>query len=134
KNGQMEQKENNDGKQRIVRQPRCDIYRKTFAAEQKKKREEAVTNPEVLLRGVSIYESENEIKEILEDYGYQIQEVKRFHKMPIVKVMLSNSSDVVKILKDNDIQIGYSMVKVEPFDQINHIQNIISSNAGNAIN
>ncbi|ETO03061.1 hypothetical protein RFI_34349 [Reticulomyxa filosa] len=58
----------------------------------------------VLLRGVSIHESENEIKEILEDYGYQIQEVKRFHKMLIVKVMLSNSSYVVKILKDNDIQ------------------------------
>ncbi|ETN99440.1 hypothetical protein RFI_38034 [Reticulomyxa filosa] len=39
KDGQMEQKENQDGKH-IVRQPRCDIYRKTFASEQKKKREE----------------------------------------------------------------------------------------------
>ncbi|ETO02273.1 hypothetical protein RFI_35163, partial [Reticulomyxa filosa] len=71
---------------------------KTFAAEQKQKRENAVINPEinkyVLLRGVSIHESENEIKETLEDYGYQVQEVKRFNKMPIIKVMLSNFSDV----------------------------------------
>ncbi|ETN97912.1 hypothetical protein RFI_39614, partial [Reticulomyxa filosa] len=98
KNVQIEQKDNSNGNQRIVKQPRCDIYRKSFAAEQKKKREEAVINPEinryVLLRGVSIHESENKIKETLEDYGYQIQEVKRFHKMHIVKVMLSNSSDV----------------------------------------
>ncbi|ETO01796.1 hypothetical protein RFI_35642 [Reticulomyxa filosa] len=42
--------------------------------------------------------NENEIKETLEDYGYHVQEVKRLHKMPIVKVMLSNSNDVVKIL------------------------------------
>ncbi|ETN97228.1 hypothetical protein RFI_40303, partial [Reticulomyxa filosa] len=96
KDGQMEQKENQDGKQKIVRQPRCDIYRKKFAAEQKKKREEAET---------------------LEDYGYQTQEVKRFHKMPIVKVLLSKTEDIIKILKDNDIQIGYSVVKVEPFDK-----------------
>ncbi|ETO01787.1 hypothetical protein RFI_35652 [Reticulomyxa filosa] len=72
KNEQMEHKENNNEKQRIVRQPRCDIYRKTFAAEQQKKLEEVVTNPEVnmyvLLRGVSIHESEDEIKEILADY------------------------------------------------------------------
>ncbi|ETO36219.1 hypothetical protein RFI_00843, partial [Reticulomyxa filosa] len=60
------------------------------------------------LNQLAIHESENEIKETL-DY---VQEVKRFHKMPIIKVMLSNSSDVV-----NDIQIGYSMVKVEPFDR-----------------
>ncbi|ETN98651.1 hypothetical protein RFI_38841, partial [Reticulomyxa filosa] len=50
-------------------------------------------NRYVLLRGVSIHESENEIKEILADYGYQVQEVKRFHKMPIVKVMLSKIED-----------------------------------------
>ncbi|ETO00191.1 hypothetical protein RFI_37256, partial [Reticulomyxa filosa] len=115
---------------------RCDIYRKSFAAEQKKKREEAVINPEinryVLLRGVSIHESENEIKETLEDYGYQIQELKQFHKIPIVKVMLSNSSDVVKILKDNYIQIGYSMVKVERLIKMNPDQNRISSNAETA--
>ncbi|ETO11792.1 hypothetical protein RFI_25584, partial [Reticulomyxa filosa] len=30
----------------------------------------------------------------------------RFHKMPIVKMLLSKTEDVVKILKDNDIQIG----------------------------
>ncbi|ETO08416.1 hypothetical protein RFI_28971 [Reticulomyxa filosa] len=42
---------------------------------------------------------ENEIKGTLENYGSQIQEVKRFHKMPIV-------------LKDNDIHIG-----VKPFDK-----------------
>ncbi|ETN98530.1 hypothetical protein RFI_38962 [Reticulomyxa filosa] len=42
KNGQIEQKENSDDKQRIVKQPRCDIYRKTFATEQKQKRENAV--------------------------------------------------------------------------------------------
>ncbi|ETO01719.1 hypothetical protein RFI_35720, partial [Reticulomyxa filosa] len=65
---QMEQKENQDGK--------------TFAAEQKKKY--------ALLRGVSTRESDNEIKETLKDYGYQIQEVKRFHKMPIVKTMISD--------------------------------------------
>ncbi|ETN99166.1 hypothetical protein RFI_38315, partial [Reticulomyxa filosa] len=72
-NEQIEQKENQDGKQRTVRQPRCDIYRKTFA-EQKRRREEAVTNPDVnrfiLLRGVSIHENDNDIKETLEDYGY----------------------------------------------------------------
>ncbi|ETO32985.1 hypothetical protein RFI_04122 [Reticulomyxa filosa] len=50
-------------------------------------------------------------------YGYQIQEAKLFHKVPIVKVLLSKTEDVVKILKDNDIQIGYSMTKVEPFDK-----------------
>ncbi|ETO01152.1 hypothetical protein RFI_36288 [Reticulomyxa filosa] len=42
KNMQIEQKDNSNGNQRIVKQPRCDIYRKSFAAEQKKKREEAV--------------------------------------------------------------------------------------------
>ncbi|ETN99183.1 hypothetical protein RFI_38298, partial [Reticulomyxa filosa] len=55
--------------------------------------------------------------ETLEDYGYQIQKVKQLHKMPLVKVLLFKTEDVVKILKDNDIQIGYSMVKVEPFDK-----------------
>ncbi|ETO29128.1 hypothetical protein RFI_08000 [Reticulomyxa filosa] len=48
-----------------VRKPRCDIYRKTFAAKQKKKREE-VTNPEVnryvLLCSVSIHESKMKLK------------------------------------------------------------------------
>ncbi|ETO12240.1 hypothetical protein RFI_25136 [Reticulomyxa filosa] len=48
---------------------------------------------------------------------YQIQEVKRLHKMTIVKVLLSKTEDVVKILKDNDVQIVYSMAKVEPFDK-----------------
>ncbi|ETO36821.1 hypothetical protein RFI_00241 [Reticulomyxa filosa] len=38
KDGQIEQKK--------IKIPRCDIYRKTFAAEQKKKREEVLTNPE----------------------------------------------------------------------------------------
>ncbi|ETO21325.1 hypothetical protein RFI_15879 [Reticulomyxa filosa] len=53
----------------------------------------------VLLR-VSINESDNDIKETLTDYGYQIQEVKRFHKIPIVKVMiLSKTEDVIKVLK-----------------------------------
>ncbi|ETO02500.1 hypothetical protein RFI_34931, partial [Reticulomyxa filosa] len=45
---------------------------------------------------------ENEIKETLEDYGYQIQEVKRFHKMPIVKVMFPIQ---VKKKKKCDLQI-----------------------------
>ncbi|ETO36545.1 hypothetical protein RFI_00516 [Reticulomyxa filosa] len=78
--GQMEQKD----------------YRKTFAAEQKKKREETVTNPEI-----------------------SNTRIKRLHKMPIVKVLLSKTEDVVKILKYNDIQIGYS-VKVESFDKRNY--------------
>ncbi|ETO04740.1 hypothetical protein RFI_32656 [Reticulomyxa filosa] len=60
---------------------------------------------------------DNDTKETLENYGYQIQEVKRFHKMTIVKLMLSKTEDVIKILKDNDIQIGYSVVKVGPFDR-----------------
>ncbi|ETO01338.1 hypothetical protein RFI_36102, partial [Reticulomyxa filosa] len=47
KNGQIEQKESKDENQRITMRPRCDIYSKTFAAEQKKKREEAVINPEI---------------------------------------------------------------------------------------
>ncbi|ETO03542.1 hypothetical protein RFI_33860, partial [Reticulomyxa filosa] len=47
KNVQIEQKDNSNGNQRIVKQPRCDIYRKSFAVEQKKKREEAVINPEI---------------------------------------------------------------------------------------
>ncbi|ETO32031.1 hypothetical protein RFI_05087 [Reticulomyxa filosa] len=61
---QIEQKENQDGKY-IVRQP------KTFAAEQKKKREEALTNPEmnryVLLR-VLLPKTEDVVK-ILKDNG-----------------------------------------------------------------
>ncbi|ETN97955.1 hypothetical protein RFI_39567 [Reticulomyxa filosa] len=61
----------------------------------------------VMLRGVSACESNCEIKEALEDYGYQIQEV------------------LVKILKDNDIQIGEN-------GAIDKDQNRISSNAGNA--
>ncbi|ETN99054.1 hypothetical protein RFI_38431 [Reticulomyxa filosa] len=80
----IEQKENQDGKHIVIQ----DV---TFI--ERHSREEAVTNPEVnkyvLLRGVSTRESDDEIKETLEDYGYQIQEVKRFHKMPIVKVLLS---------------------------------------------
>ncbi|ETO35841.1 hypothetical protein RFI_01221, partial [Reticulomyxa filosa] len=76
-------------------------------------------------RSISIQESENEIKETLEDYVYHVQEVKRLHKM------LSNSDDVVKILKDSDIQIGYSMVKVEHSTKTNHVQSRISSNAEN---
>ncbi|ETO15445.1 hypothetical protein RFI_21919, partial [Reticulomyxa filosa] len=67
----------------------------------------------VLLRGISIQESENEIKETLEDYGYHVQEVKQFNKMQLI----SNYDDIVKMLKENDIQIGYSMVKVEQFDK-----------------
>ncbi|ETO11780.1 hypothetical protein RFI_25596 [Reticulomyxa filosa] len=58
--------------------------------------------------------------------------VKRFHKMPIVKVLLSKTEDVVKISKDNDIQIVYSMVKVEPFDKSKSRPKSHFSNAGNA--
>ncbi|ETN98430.1 hypothetical protein RFI_39070, partial [Reticulomyxa filosa] len=66
KDGQIEQKENQDGKY-IVRQPRT-------------KKKQCESNAEIIGR-------------------------------------LSKTKDVVKILKDNDIQIGYSMVKVEPFDK-----------------
>ncbi|ETO35503.1 hypothetical protein RFI_01560 [Reticulomyxa filosa] len=44
KNVQIEQKDNSNDNQRIVKHTRCDIYRKIFATEQKKKREEAVIN------------------------------------------------------------------------------------------
>ncbi|ETO15980.1 hypothetical protein RFI_21381 [Reticulomyxa filosa] len=44
-------------------------------------------------------------------------EIKNIGGLWIVKVMLSNSSDIVKILKDNDIQIGYLMIKIESFDK-----------------
>ncbi|ETO36670.1 hypothetical protein RFI_00391 [Reticulomyxa filosa] len=45
------------------------------------------------ISNISVYQSD---KETLEDYGYQIQEVKRFHKMPIVKVMLSKTEDALR--------------------------------------
>ncbi|ETO16420.1 hypothetical protein RFI_20920 [Reticulomyxa filosa] len=121
KDGQMEQKENQDGSQDVIL-----IVRHLLL--NKRKGEEAVINPEVnryvLLRGVLNRESDGEIKEALE--------VKRFHKMPIAKMLLSKTKDVVKILKDNDIQIGYSVVKIKHSTKTNQGQNRISSNAGNA--
>ncbi|ETO10603.1 hypothetical protein RFI_26773 [Reticulomyxa filosa] len=50
-------------------------------------------------RGVSTRESDDKIKETLEDYGYQIQEVKRFHKMPIVKLLELNMISLVMFIK-----------------------------------
>ncbi|ETO16837.1 hypothetical protein RFI_20504 [Reticulomyxa filosa] len=42
---------------------------------------------------------------------WKIMDIK--YKMPIIKVLLSKTEDVVKILKGNDIQIGYSMVNAK---------------------
>ncbi|ETO13137.1 hypothetical protein RFI_24238, partial [Reticulomyxa filosa] len=39
---------------------------------------------------------------------YHVQELKQFHKMPIVKVMLFNSDDIVKILNGEILRIGKS--------------------------
>ena len=111
----------NKKEQKHQKQPRCQLFRKEFAEEQKKRREEAVLNPEinknVLLRNVPVCETEEQIKSILEEYGYEIQEVKRFKNLPMVRVQLSKSEDVSKILEDKDIQIGYSIAEPQPFDK-----------------
>ncbi|ETO16297.1 hypothetical protein RFI_21057 [Reticulomyxa filosa] len=103
----VEQKENKDCKQKIVRKLRFDIY----------------LNKYVMLRELSARESDSEIKETLEDYGYQNDY--------IICQLLKCCYPRLKILKDNDIKIGYSMVKVQPFDKGKSGQKLIPSNAGN---
>ncbi|ETO33288.1 hypothetical protein RFI_03820 [Reticulomyxa filosa] len=65
--------------------PKCSIYNFGYVEEQKQRRKEEITNPEsnkvVLFKNVSIRESEQEIKETLEELGFtngQIPEMMTF--------------------------------------------------------
>ncbi|ETO01243.1 hypothetical protein RFI_36197, partial [Reticulomyxa filosa] len=77
-----------DKHKKIKRHHRCQIYQRNYVDEIKKRKQQEVYNPElnktVLLRNVPVQESENEIKETLEEYGYSVDVVKRFNRMPIV--------------------------------------------------
>ncbi|ETO10771.1 hypothetical protein RFI_26606 [Reticulomyxa filosa] len=59
------------------RQIRCQIYRRNYVDEIKKRKQQEIYNPElnkiVLLKNVPVQESEQEIKETLEEYGYSIK-------------------------------------------------------------
>lgn len=100
--------------------PKCSIYRSNYVEEVKEKRKQQIQNPDfnhcVLLRNVDICESETDIKEMLKDLGYEIEDVQRFKSLPIVKVTLSSGEAVKRILSDNSIYIGYRLATCELFD------------------
>lgn len=114
---EKEEKVNNKQKPQHI----CQLFQKDYVALQKSKRQAEVlnteTNHQVILKSVPLRESNEDIKEILEEYGYHVKEILRFKSLPIVKVTLSSSEEVRKILEATDIQIGYSTVKVEMFDK-----------------
>lgn len=104
----------------VVIFPRCTLFQSGYAAEAQKRRIENVQNPDlnrwVLLKNVSKLESDEEISDTLERMDYRVEKVERFKGLPIVKVLLRSSSDVRKILNDNNILIGYQYAQVEVFD------------------
>jgi hypothetical protein len=114
---EKEEKVNNKQKPQHI----CQLFQKDYVALQKSKRQAEVlnteTNHQVILKSVPLREANEDIKEILEEYGYHVKEILRFKSLPIVKVTLSSSEEVRKILEATDIQIGYSTVKVEMFDK-----------------
>ncbi|ETO34152.1 hypothetical protein RFI_02942, partial [Reticulomyxa filosa] len=58
---------------------------------------------------VDVRESEKKIKETLEKYGYSIEQVNR---MQIVIATSSKRDDVMKLLQDKEIHIGYSQAVI----------------------
>ncbi|ETO36193.1 hypothetical protein RFI_00870 [Reticulomyxa filosa] len=81
-----------------------------------------------LKNNVPVQESEQEIKETLEEYGYSAEQAKRFKKMQMVMITLSKAEEVMKILQDKNIQIGYSMAQaiktqasLQAISKLNHI-------------
>ncbi|ETO01669.1 RNA pseudouridylate synthase, partial [Reticulomyxa filosa] len=79
-----------------------------------------VKNPDVnryvLLKNVSIRESEKEILETLKDLNLNVEKVERFKGLPMVKVLFANSQDVRQLLQTGSIQIGFEHASCEPFD------------------
>ncbi|ETO03477.1 hypothetical protein RFI_33930, partial [Reticulomyxa filosa] len=100
--------------------PRCMLYNQMYAIEEKKKREESVHNPEVnkyvLLKNVDIAETEESIKDSLEQYDYKVKKIERFKQMHIIKILMENAEDVTKILKDTEMCIGYRHIQTEIYD------------------
>ncbi|ETN97468.1 hypothetical protein RFI_40061, partial [Reticulomyxa filosa] len=95
--------------------------RQNYVDEIKKCQQQEIYNLElnkiVLLKNVPVQESEKEIKETLEEYGYSVEQVKRFNKMPMIMITLSKAEEMMKILQDKNIQIGYSMAQAVIFDK-----------------
>lgn len=110
----------NDALQRR-RIPKCVIFSTTYVADQKAQRSKDMYNPEinhfVLLRNVSLRETEIEIKETLQEMNLRVEKVERFKGLPLVKVQLSTSEDVIRALQGKEFFIGYNMVTCEPFDK-----------------
>ena len=100
--------------------PKCSIFKKSYVEEIKKKRVEDACNPDinrcVLLKNVSLQESEKEIAEALKEAGYEVETIERFKNQPVVKVKLVTGEQVKNILQDENLFIGYQKVRCEIFD------------------
>lgn len=120
---EQEMKENNDENEnkKPRKVSRCSFFNSNYVNEQKEKRIQQVQNPEenktVLLKNVPLRETEEEIKETLTELEYNIEKVERFKRLPIVKVTFGTSQDVQRIIQDQNIRIGYNLVKCEIFDK-----------------
>lgn len=111
----------NEEQRKQLRLPKCFIFSKNYVQEQKVKRNEEVNNPEinrdVILKNVSLRETEDEIMETLHEMNLNIAKVERFKGLPIVKVTFSTSEDVKRILQEKEIIIGYNVVECHLFDK-----------------
>ncbi|ETO10873.1 hypothetical protein RFI_26504, partial [Reticulomyxa filosa] len=99
------------------RQPKCQIYLRNYVDEIKKRKQQEAFNPElnkiVLLKN---------IKETLEEYGYSVEQVKRFNRMPMVMVTLSKSEDT------RTLRLDMQWHKSSYLTKTNQDPSIISSN------
>ena len=108
----------NENENEENRQPRriskCVLYNTNYVQEQKAKRNEIIHNPEinrvVLLKNVSLRETEQEIKETLQEMNYNVENVERFTGLPVVKVTLSTAEDVKQLLQEKEFLIGYNLI------------------------
>ncbi|ETO12370.1 hypothetical protein RFI_25006 [Reticulomyxa filosa] len=84
----------------IVKQQRkCQVYRRNYVDEIKERKEQD--------------SGENEIKETLKKYDYSVEKMKRLSRMPIVMVIISKLEEVMTIIDDKEIQIGYIIDKLQ---------------------
>ncbi|ETO03151.1 hypothetical protein RFI_34259, partial [Reticulomyxa filosa] len=105
--------------------PKCSIFQKTYVEDTKRKRIEEVNDPEMnrymLLKNINIRESEQEIIDTLAEYKYSVNEIQRFNGLPVAKVLMSTAEDVRRILKDDNIFIGYRKKPICKYcGRINH--------------
>ncbi|ETO21193.1 hypothetical protein RFI_16011 [Reticulomyxa filosa] len=105
--------------------PKCSIFQKTYVEDTKRKRIEELNDPEMnrymLLKNINIRESEQEIIDTLAEYKYSVNEIQRFNGLPVAKVLMSTAEDVRRILKDDNIFIGYRKKPICKYcGRINH--------------